>query len=1137
MANTDIIDEIVSSEAFKQAEQFKADMKALEDQFVATAAAADKANASINGAKGIKDLEAATKKYNEKNIQLLALEKEISRVKQERANLDAKLLVQNKQAIADNIKKRTELQKSNAELKAEANLQLASIGSIEKARASIKALSIERDKLNLFTKEGRDRQAELNKQIDAYNAFLTKNVDAQTKQSRNVGNYQGSAKIIVDALERTRLKVVETTKRFGDLSPEAAAARREFEGLQRITDQPQFLNISAKVGDTNAELRFFGKQLNALEDAGLKNTKVYGDVQQRLEQLTDQLGNTRAEIKALASDTRGFDLFAGSVNFAADAFQTYAGAAQLAGASEEDAAQATATLVAVQSVSNGVKGIANELTTKGTAANKLFAFTQKQLNTVMQEGIFTLKGLKAALIATGIGALIVGVGLLVANFGKLKGMFDGVSSKQKDIVESSQKSADAEQKKLEIISDQDNVLKLQGKSEKEILKLKIDQTNQVIAQRTQQLEAAKELLEQQVAGTERNRNLLQSFINFITKPLQFTLSTANKLANLFGRGFGKEQFQGILDDVSKRMAEFVFDPKDTIKDGQEALIEIENQIKTLNNTKAGFILQSRGIDKGVADKEREAVKKQAEEMMRVNKKLAEDEAAAFQQREEQKALMVIENLKRISEDEKLFIADRLLANTAYYAAQEALILRKAKIEQDNLLSSAVKEKEEILQRKLTDQELLEVILQTNSQALLIQDKANADILRLKQEGIDKQQALIDGSTAKEIEKLGKKTEDIVAAIDAEEQARISALETKRKEGSVTQEQYEKERLDIQNEYALKRLKAEIESAEALIAINKAAGIDTADAERKLQAIKLKIAKETTDQLKGENEESLKNEEDIAKRKKELYKELFSEIKSAVFGFIDDGFTRQKNTLEREKVLIDERKSFELSRINALNISEAEKADKIKILDASVQDQKDRIARRQKQLDIQKAKFDKFKAAFDIGINTAVGITKVVPNPVLIALVAAIGAIQLAAVLSKPIPEYWTGTEDSKGGPVWLGERGKELLITPDNKMYETPGTATLASIPEHSKVVSNPEYMKMLKSQNVNSTFSKRPMNDKEFIQWQIKQAEKHTEQVVDAIKNSPKAIFNLSPGGIEAWTKHQQTWYGYIDKKVRFKS
>lgn len=76
---------------------------------------------------------------------------------------------------------RVEKQKYNAELKTEIQLQNAATGSIEKAKASIKSLTAERDKLNLSTEEGRKRQAELNAEIDRQNAFIKENVDAQQK--------------------------------------------------------------------------------------------------------------------------------------------------------------------------------------------------------------------------------------------------------------------------------------------------------------------------------------------------------------------------------------------------------------------------------------------------------------------------------------------------------------------------------------------------------------------------------------------------------------------------------------------------------------------------------------------------------------------------------------------------------------------------------------------------------------------------------------------------------------------------------------------------------------------------------------------------------------------------------------------
>jgi DNA repair exonuclease SbcCD ATPase subunit len=293
----------------------------------------------------------------------------------------------------------------------------AAEGSLEQLRAQLNLATQAFDKMSASEKASSTGRELFNK-INSLTQVISAEEQATGRFQRNVGNYVGSAKIIVDALERSRTKVIEVGRAFGQTSPEAAAARKEFEALDRLTGDPQFLNVASKFGDTNKELKFFQKQLNQLEDAGLKNSQVYTDVQQRLAKLTDQLGDTRAEIKALSSDTRSFDLFAGSVSFAADTFQAAAGAAVLFGASEEDAAKATKVLIAVQSVANGVKGIATELTTKGTAANILYAKVQGIV------AVATDSSAKATVRLAAAGKLLLGAGLigligyLVVKFGQ-----------------------------------------------------------------------------------------------------------------------------------------------------------------------------------------------------------------------------------------------------------------------------------------------------------------------------------------------------------------------------------------------------------------------------------------------------------------------------------------------------------------------------------------------------------------------------------------------------------------------------------------------------------------------------------------------------------------------------------------------
>jgi hypothetical protein len=110
-----------------------------------------------------------------------------------------------------------------------------------------------------------------------------------------------------------------------------------------------------------------------------------------------------------------------------------------------------------------------------------------------------------------------------------------------------------------------------------------------------------------------------------------------------------------------------------------------------------------------------------------------------------------------------------------------------------------------------------------------------------------------------------------------------------------------------------------------------------------------------------------------------------------------------------------------------------------------------------------AVFDKEMSAFTIGIDTALAVmSALAPPPIGLGPVAgiplgvataAIGAIQLAAVLAKPLPAYAFGTEDHVGGPAVLGDGGKhEMAVTPSGDIIKTPKVTTVMSLPVHTKV-------------------------------------------------------------------------------------
>ena len=124
----------------------------------------------------------------------------------------------------------------------------------------------------------------------------------------------------------------------------------------------------------------------------------------------------------------------------------------------------------------------------------------------------------------------------------------------------------------------------------------------------------------------------------------------------------------------------------------------------------------------------------------------------------------------------------------------------------------------------------------------------------------------------------------------------------------------------------------------------------------------------------------------------------------------------------------------------------------------------------KQLEIRQrqARYDKATALFNAGLNTAVAITKAIPNPVLIALSAALGALQITAIAAKPIPKFFTGVGSSPEGLAFVGERGSELMNVPGQGLMLSPNTATLTNLKRGTEIVPHEKSMAMLAGAGVN---------------------------------------------------------------------
>lgn len=149
-----------------------------------------------------------------------------------------------------------------------------------------------------------------------------------------------------------------------------------------------------------------------------------------------------------------------------------------------------------------------------------------------------LKGIKTGLAATGIGLFVVVLGTIVAYWDEIKAAVSGVSEEQKKLNANSQANLDIQKSKLTAIDSQENILKLQGKSEREILNIKIAQTDETIKAAKAQILNNERTAKAQIEASQRNKDILSGILQFMSLPLTLLLRTIDDAGKAFGQDFG-----------------------------------------------------------------------------------------------------------------------------------------------------------------------------------------------------------------------------------------------------------------------------------------------------------------------------------------------------------------------------------------------------------------------------------------------------------------------------------------------------------------------------------------------------------------------------------------------------------------------
>jgi hypothetical protein len=400
-------------------------------------------------------------------------------------------------------------------------------------------------------------------------------------------------------------------------------------------------SLKAQLKEATLEVQKLADEFGATSKEVIEASKRAADLKDRIEDANDSIlafkgeGAFNATAKALGSVASGFSAVEGAI--------------VLAGGQSEEFQQTMLKLQGAMALAQGLEGLED--------AGRSF----KQLGAVAKNA---LAGIRTGIAATGIGVLLIALGAVVAYWDDIKEAVNGVSSEQEELNTLAQKNLDTEQKKLDTIGSQDNVLKLQGKSEREILNLKIAQTDQVIKATELQIENSIATTKAQTEAAKRNQDILTGVIKFLSLPLTLILKTVDSIGKALGKDFGLE------DGLFKGLSSFVFDPKQTQAEGEAVVAEQKKALEKLKNDRAGLQLSIKNIDvqaakdaqakqKEANDKEIELAKQKADALERIRQGEIDTEA-------ERRA----EELRQVQEEYKQLIAEA----EKYYGENSAKVL-------------------------------------------------------------------------------------------------------------------------------------------------------------------------------------------------------------------------------------------------------------------------------------------------------------------------------------------------------------------------------------------------------------------------------------------------------------------------------
>ena len=361
-------------------------------------------------------------------------------------------------------------------------------------------------------------------------------------------------------------------------------------------------NLKKSLGETEQSTKSLKQQLREATAEVAQMAEKYGETSKetvqaakRAAELKDKIEDANDAIMAFKGE--GTFLATGkALQSVASGFAAAQGAMGLFGVESESLEKQLLKVQSAMALAQGLEGLED----LGRAFTQLKAVAINAFN-----------GIKAAIGSTGIGALVIALGAIYYYWDDIKEAVSGVSEEQKKLTELAKDQYEVEKKKSGELGNQDNILKLQGKSDKEILAIKIKQQKAEIdkgltvvknleIERKLAIENAKYYRDIFVKLANIGVEISLMSLRILTKPIDLMIKTANAVSEKLG--FGKITDFNIDNAIDKvknwgiqSVADLLFDVNQT--ELTDKINKYKNDILKTQNDLAGNILSSRSTDK------------------------------------------------------------------------------------------------------------------------------------------------------------------------------------------------------------------------------------------------------------------------------------------------------------------------------------------------------------------------------------------------------------------------------------------------------------------------------------------------------------------------------------------------------------